>query len=170
MSIRCGCTVLLVAEEPIADLLRQHTGCIHSAHIGSSVTKNSVKSKMPLNKNVALRSRHSLCSWMHRGITPPKVGHAEYTEVPVNTLYSMYIYIECPTLNIHVIIISLKSLTYFSTALHICSSILRVSLDVRGGYKLQRSRWPGSVCRRLRQWDWWTSRSHSFTMGIVQFP
>lgn len=40
--------------------------------------QNSGKRRELLNTSVALRSRYSLFSQMHRGISPPEIVHAEY--------------------------------------------------------------------------------------------
>lgn len=138
MSIRQGCTVPSTAGEPIAGLLRHHICWIHSAHTGSSVTKKSVKWKKLLNKNVASRSRHSLFSWMPRGLHLPKLGVLSTWKF-LFTVFYICVYWMAHTKNVcdnH----RPKIINIFPLSCKHMFFCLEVSLDVRGGYKLQQSR------------------------------
>lgn len=85
---------------------------------------------------------------MHRGIAPLK-SHAQECRVQESSVSETVfcIHINCPRINIQIIIIFPKSLIYFPSPLCMCSFVLEVSLVVLGDWRHQCSSQPGQTGR-----------------------
>lgn len=106
--------------------------------------QKSGKIKELLKIRVALRTRHSLFSQMHEGISPSEIVPAEYRKRScLHTI--LYIHIHGFSRNKHtLIIISLKSLTYVLSPLHMRCSVPGVFLGIPGGQWPRSHTWPSA--------------------------
>lgn len=130
-------------------------------HISCSLYyKNFGKIKKILNTNAALRSRHSIFGQIQGGIASSKSMHAEYRKFSVY-MYSTYVFIDCSRSNIHMIIISLKSLTLYTCILPFLRSVWWS--QVVGDPSV-----PVDLAELAGHWGWWISSSPSYTIDIVQ--